>query len=105
MLSPSGVLVLQTSVATHAGVALTRALTARRYARRNGYALSYFTLEAVAAAAAAAGLTVRETRRYGLGLPFGDALWPRMYYWLERSTHAFASRAGAEAIVVLKRPL
>jgi ubiquinone/menaquinone biosynthesis C-methylase UbiE len=101
MLSRNGRIVLQTSVADHLGVRIVRHLTARRYSRRNGYALSYYSLRDIEMSCQDAGLAVQKTARYCFGLPFGDAVWARGNYWLETITQKLSARYGAEAICVL----
>jgi ubiquinone/menaquinone biosynthesis C-methylase UbiE len=102
-LAPGGIIVLQTSVANHAGVKLVRALAGERFRRLHGYQLSYFMLEDIERAVTAATLRIRATERFTLGLPFGDAVSGRLNWAAERFLEPIARRWGAEALLVLER--
>lgn len=101
MLAPDGLILLQTSLASHPNIRLTRALTARRFRHREGYDLSYFTLDDIDRSSREADLVLSTISRYRFGLPFGDRVWPYGNYLLERATQSFAAARGCEAICAL----
>ncbi len=85
MLTPSGRIMLQTTLTDHAGTRIVRALTTRPDACH------------------AAGLRIVEMRRHSLGVPFGDRFWPWANYQLETRLQKWSSRHGADAIYLLER--
>jgi 2-polyprenyl-3-methyl-5-hydroxy-6-metoxy-1,4-benzoquinol methylase len=101
MLSSNGRILLQTTLADHLGTKVIRTLTARWYASRHGYAISYFRHTDIAAAAARAGLQIVAMRRHNVGVPFADRLSPDLNHRLEVRLRSWAARYGADAIYVL----
>jgi 2-polyprenyl-3-methyl-5-hydroxy-6-metoxy-1,4-benzoquinol methylase len=105
LLAPGGGIVLQSSLMDHVGNRMKRLLTAKKYARTDGYGISYFTSDDIAEGAAAAGLTIDRSRRYRMGIPFGNRIWPAGTYRAERLLDGLSKRFGGEAIYLLrKRP-
>jgi len=103
MLTPSGRIILQTTLTDHAGTRIVRAVTARRELAQRGYRISWFSQRDIADACHAAGLRIVETRRHSLGVPFGDRFWPWANYQLETLLQEWSSRHGADAIYLLER--
>jgi 2-polyprenyl-3-methyl-5-hydroxy-6-metoxy-1,4-benzoquinol methylase len=97
----TGKILLQTSLADHWGVAVTRAISARFVSARTGYKLSYFRHRDICNACKAAGLKIINIRRHTFGIPFGDRIWPRGNYWVESQLTAWANRHGAEALYLI----
>jgi 2-polyprenyl-3-methyl-5-hydroxy-6-metoxy-1,4-benzoquinol methylase len=102
LLARDGIILLQTTLAEHPGARVERFFSAERYFRKHGYRINYFRQQDIAAACAAAGLSIAGCRRYGLGIPFGDRLWSWGNYQLERIFQRWADTHGAEAIYRLK---
>jgi ubiquinone/menaquinone biosynthesis C-methylase UbiE len=102
MLTPSGRIILQTTLTDHAGTRIVRALTTRRELAERGYRISWFSQRDIADACHAAGLRIVEMRRHSLGIPFGDRLWPWANLQLETRLQKWASRHGADAIYLLQ---
>ena len=102
LLNPKGSVLLQSSLLDHAGTKIVRAFTNGRYRRRYGYPLSYFHHRDISKAARDAGFAPRVIRRFAFGLPFGDRLWARMNYLLERRMQNWAKSHGAEAMYLLQ---
>jgi ubiquinone/menaquinone biosynthesis C-methylase UbiE len=103
MLTPSGRIILQTTLTDHAGTRIVRALTTRRELAQRGYRVSWFSQRDIADACHAAGLRIVETRRHNLGVPFGDRFWPWANYQLETLLQEWSSRHGADAIYLLEQ--
>jgi len=103
MLNPEGAILLQATHSDHWGVWLHQALTAKRYMRRHGYRLSAFREQDIMEAARDAGLVVAAQRRYALAIPFGDQIWARANFYLEKTFQGWAKSQGAEELYVLKR--
>ena len=101
MLTPSGRIILQTTLTDHLGTRIVRALTSRRELAQRGYRISWFSQRDISDACHNAGLQIFEMRRHGLGIPFGDRLWPWANFQLERRLQKWASRHGADAIYLL----
>jgi 2-polyprenyl-3-methyl-5-hydroxy-6-metoxy-1,4-benzoquinol methylase len=101
MLTPSGRIILQTTLTDHAGTRIVRALTTRRELAKRGYRISWFSQREIADACHAAGLRIVEMRRHSLNVPFGDRFWPWANYQLETRLQKWASRHGADAIYLL----
>ncbi len=101
MLTPSGRIILQTTLTDHTGTRIVRALTTRRELAKRGYRISWFSQRDIADACHAAGLRIVEMRRHSLGVPFGDRFWPWANYQLETRLQEWASRHGADAIYLL----
>ena len=102
MLTPSGRIILQTTLTDHAGTRIVRALTTPRELVQRGYRISWFSQRDIADACHAAGLRIVEIRRHSLGIPFGDRLWPWANFQLEDRLQKWASRHGADAIYLLE---
>ena len=102
MLTPSGRIILQTTLTDHAGTRIVRALTKRRELGQRGYRVSWFSQRDIVDACRQAGLRVLEMRRHSLGIPFGDRFWPWANYQLESRLQKWASRHGADAIYLLE---
>jgi cyclopropane fatty-acyl-phospholipid synthase-like methyltransferase len=101
MLVPAGRIILQTTLIDHVGTRIVRALTAQRELARRGYRISWFSQRDIVNACESAGLRIVEIRRHGLGVPFGDRLWARANFQMERRLQKWASRHGADAIYLL----
>jgi ubiquinone/menaquinone biosynthesis C-methylase UbiE len=101
MLTPTGRIMLQTSLTDHIGTRIVRALTSRSEVARRGYRMSWFSQQDIAVACENACLRVLEIRRHGLGVPFGDRLWGWANFQLEKGLRNWARRYGADAIYLL----
>jgi ubiquinone/menaquinone biosynthesis C-methylase UbiE len=101
MLTPSGHIILQTTLTDHLGTRMVRAVTARRELAQRGYRISWFSQRDIANACDATGLRILEMRRQSLGIPFGDRFWPWANFQLEKRMQNWASRHGADAIYLL----
>jgi ubiquinone/menaquinone biosynthesis C-methylase UbiE len=101
MLTPSGRIILQTTLTDHAGTRIVRALTTRRELVQRGYRISWFSQRDIADACHAAGLRIVEMRRHSLGIPFGDRFSRWANFQLEKRFQKWASRHGADAIYLL----
>jgi ubiquinone/menaquinone biosynthesis C-methylase UbiE len=102
MLHPEGAILLQATRSDHLGVRIHYGLTARRYMRRHGYRISRFRQRDIIDGARDAGLAVAAQRRYAIAIPFGDRIWARANFYLERTFQGWASSHGAEELYVLK---
>ena len=101
MLTPSGRIILQTTLTDHAGTRIVRALTTRRELAQRGYRISWFSQRDIADACHAAGLRILDMRRHSLGIPFGDRFSRWANLQLEKRFQKWASRHGADAIYLL----
>src|SRR6266480_4869356 len=101
MLTPGGRIILQTTLTDHVGAGIVRAMTAQRELARRGYRISWFSQRDIADACHSAGLRIVEMRRHGLGIPFGDRLWPWANFQLETLLQKWSSRHGADVIYLL----
>jgi cyclopropane fatty-acyl-phospholipid synthase-like methyltransferase len=101
MLTPSGRIILQTTLADHVGARIVRALTARRELAKRGYRISWFSQRDIIEACRRSKLAILDMRRHSLGVPFGDRFWPWANYQLETRLQKWASRHGADAIYLL----
>jgi ubiquinone/menaquinone biosynthesis C-methylase UbiE len=101
MLSPGGRIILQTTLTDHLGTRVVRALTSQSELARRGYRISWFSQRSICEACDCAGLRILATQRHGLGVPFGDRLWPWANFQLETRLEKWASRHGADAIYLL----
>lgn len=101
MLTPSGRIILQTTLTDHAGTRIVRTLTTRRELAKRGYRISWFSQRDIADACHAAGLRILEMRRHSLGIPFGDRFSRWANFQLEKRFQKWASRHGADAIYLL----
>jgi ubiquinone/menaquinone biosynthesis C-methylase UbiE len=103
LLTPgTGRILLQTSLADHWGVALTKAISARFVSGRTGYKLSYFRHDDIVRASEMVGLKIIAKRRHTVGIPFGDRVWPSGNYWVENHLINWANEHGAEALYLLE---
>jgi SAM-dependent methyltransferase len=102
MLTPGGRIILQTTLTDHLGTRAVRALTSRSELARRGYRISWFSQRTISDGCDRAGLWILETRRHGLGVPFGDRFWPWANFQLENRCQKWASRHGADAIYLLR---
>jgi glycosyltransferase involved in cell wall biosynthesis/2-polyprenyl-3-methyl-5-hydroxy-6-metoxy-1,4-benzoquinol methylase len=102
LLAKDGILLLQSTLLDHPGTRVERFFGEKRYYKMHGYRISYFRHQDIEAACASAGLKTAGCKRYGLGIPFGDRLWPWGNYQLERIFQRWADAHGAEAIYILK---
>ena len=101
MLTPHGRIILQTTLTDHFGTRIVHTFTSRNELARRGYRLSWFSQRNISDACAQAGLRILGTPRHGLGIPFGDRLWPWANFQLESRLGNWASRHGADAIYLL----
>jgi ubiquinone/menaquinone biosynthesis C-methylase UbiE len=101
MLTPSGRIILQTTLRDHAGIRIVRALTAQREVAQRGYRISWFSQRDIANACQGAGLQILEVLRRSLGIPFGDRFWPWANFQLKTRLQKWSSRHGADAIYLL----
>ena len=101
ILTPSGRIILQTTLIDHAGARIVRALTARRELAQRGYRISWFSQRDIVDACRRAGLRILDVRRHCLGIPFGDRIWPWANFQLETRLQNWARRYGADAIYLL----
>jgi ubiquinone/menaquinone biosynthesis C-methylase UbiE len=102
MLSSNGRILLQTTLADHVLTKIVRALTARRYASRHGYAISYYHHADIVAALARAKLQIVAMRRHNIGIFLADRLFPALNYQLEAALRGWAARYGTDAIYLLR---
>jgi ubiquinone/menaquinone biosynthesis C-methylase UbiE len=102
MLHPGGAILLQATLSDHLGVRVFRALTEKRHIRRQGYRISNFRRRDILQAAQAAGLMLAAQRRYGLCIPFGDKIWARGNYHLEKAFQGWSKSHGGEELYLLK---
>jgi len=102
-LPEGGAIMLQTTLLDHMGTRILRTLTRRRYSRRHGYDISYYREKDIAGICRETGLRIVEERRFGVGIPFGDRVWPWGSYQAELLFERWAEKHGAEAVFVLKR--
>jgi cyclopropane fatty-acyl-phospholipid synthase-like methyltransferase len=100
-LAPGGRILLQSTLLDHPGTRVVKMLTAGRYERQKGYAISYFTDEDIRATAQDCGLEVKEMRRYGVSVPFGDRVSGAMNLRLEKALASWGGRSGAEGLYLL----
>lgn len=103
MLSPSGKIIFQSSLSGHLGIKLTRFATEGWYEKKHGYKIHYYSLSELLESISRSGLQVLETRRYCFGIPFGDRIFPKLNYWLERHMKKSSAMIGSEAIFLLGR--
>jgi cyclopropane fatty-acyl-phospholipid synthase-like methyltransferase len=103
MLTPSGRIILQTTLMDHAGTRIVRALTTRRELAQRGYRISWFSRRNIIEACRRSELAVLDMRRHSLGIPFGDrfSCWANLQ--LEKRFQKWASRHGADAIYLLEQ--
>jgi len=98
LLTPSGRIILQTTLTDHAGTRIVRALTTRRELAKRGYRISWFSQRDIIRRSE---LAILDMRRHSLSVPFGDRFWPWANYQLETRLQKWSSRHGADAIYLL----
>lgn len=103
-LAPGGAILLQTSLLDHPGFRFLAWFSARRHARKKGYGMHFFSQADMVQAVKAAGLTIEASRRFAVGIPYGDRLCPALNYLVERAGEGWAARHGMDAIYLLRRP-
>jgi SAM-dependent methyltransferase len=101
MLTPGGRIILQTTLVDHLGTRIVRALSSRRELVQRGYRVSWFSEQDITDACGNAGLQILQKRQHGLGIPFGDRIWPSLNFQLEKHLQEWSSRHGADAIYLL----
>ena len=101
MLTPSGRIILQTTLINHFGMRIVRALSSRRELAQRGYRISWFSEQDITDASRAAGLQILEKRRHILGIPFADRIWPWVNFQFEKGLQGWSSHHGADAIYLL----
>lgn len=102
LLSPSGSILLQSSLLDHVGIRIHRAVASERYNLQHGYRISYFHHKNILQAARHVGLEAVVMRRFAFGFPYGERLWPWVNYLLEKSMRHWAKAHGSEAIYLLQ---
>jgi ubiquinone/menaquinone biosynthesis C-methylase UbiE len=102
MLTPSGRIILQTTLTDHLGTRVMRAVTTRSELARRGYRISWFSQRNISDACDRAGLRILERRRHSIGVPFGDRLWSWANFQIETRLANWASHHGADAIYLLE---
>ena len=103
MLDENGKIFLQSSLLDHWGVKFTRFFTSKIFFEKNDYKISYFTREDIEKCAQECGLIVKKTKRYNLGIPFGDRISKSWNFWAETHMEKFAAMHGSDAIFVISR--
>ena len=101
MLSKSGKIILQSSLLDHFGVKLTKLLTAKRFTKKNGYHISYFSKKMIEECVLRNNLKINNVRRYNIGIPFGDRISKNANYWVEKKLADIANICGSDAIFVI----
>ena len=101
MLTPSGRIILQTTLTDHAGIQIVRALTTRRELVKRGYRISWFSQRDIIEACRRSELAILDMRRHSLAIPFGDRFSRWANFQLEKRFQKWASRHGADAIYLL----
>ena len=101
MLAEGGRIILQSTLVDHVGTRIVRALSSRRELVKRGYRISWFSERDIRNACGNAGLQIVQKRQHGLGIPFGDRIWPSANFQLEEHFRGWSSRHGADAIYLL----
>jgi len=101
MLAPGGRIILQTTLVDHLGTRIVRVLSSRRELLQRGYRVFWFSERDIIYACSNAGLQILQKRQHGLGIPFGDRIWPFLNFQLEKRLQEWSSRHGADAIYLL----
>ncbi len=102
LLAKDGVILLQSSLLDHLGTRMERFFSQERYFQKHGYRINYFRQRDIEAAVAGAGLKIAASRRYALGIPFGDKLWRWGNFQFERIFQRWADAHGSEVVYTLK---
>lgn len=100
-LRPSGHILLQSSLLDHPGTRFLRAVSYRRHLRRKGYPIHYYHHAEIEQQINQSGLSIITSKRYCLGIPYGDRIHPRLNHWLEKRGRGWASRWGADALYLI----
>lgn len=100
-LCESGIIVLQTSLLDHFGTRIVQTASCAIHEKRNGYRQTFYSLADIQVAATNVGLRVQAVQRFGLGIPFGDRISPRLNYLLEKNFQGLSKKYGAEAILII----
>ena len=101
MLTPGGRIILQATLTDHLGARIVRVLSSRRELVQRGYRVSWFSEQDITDACSNAGLQILQKRQHGLGIPFGDRIWPSLNFQLEKRLQEWSSRHGVDAIYLL----
>jgi ubiquinone/menaquinone biosynthesis C-methylase UbiE len=101
MLAPGGRIILQTTLVDHFGTRIVCVLSSRRELVQRGYRVFWFSERDITYACSTAGLQILQKRQHGLGIPFGDRIWPFLNFQLEKRLQEWSSRHGADAIYLL----
>jgi ubiquinone/menaquinone biosynthesis C-methylase UbiE len=101
LLTPSGRIILQTTLTDHAGIRILRALTTRRELAKRGYRISWFSQRDIIEACRRSELAILDMRRHSLAIPFGERFSRWANFQLEKRFQKWASRHGADAIYLL----
>jgi 2-polyprenyl-3-methyl-5-hydroxy-6-metoxy-1,4-benzoquinol methylase len=104
LVKPGGLILFQSSLLDNLGIKIIRALSQKRHMKRCGYSISYYFMNELLTAFEGAGLQLVKTVRYGLGLPFGDRISPKLSYLIEKKLKNVSSEFGSEAVFVLRKP-
>jgi SAM-dependent methyltransferase len=102
VLAPRGQILLQSTLLDHIGTRIVRFLSAKRYAKKHGYNINYFTHNDILRACERNGLRIVARRRFGMGVPFGDRIWKWVNFQFEKLFSPLASRVGSEALYLLE---
>jgi 2-polyprenyl-3-methyl-5-hydroxy-6-metoxy-1,4-benzoquinol methylase len=102
LLSPSGCILLQSSLLDHVGNRIVRMFAEERYYHKHGYRIFYFRHQDIVQAAKKTGLAIVALRRFTFGFPFGDRFCARINYHMESTMRKWSHSHGAEALYVLQ---
>ena len=102
ILKPGGKILLQSTVLNRAFTRFMRLTSAKRYERRHGYSISYFTEKEISEVCSEVGLKIVQQKNFFLGLPFGDRILPKINYRLEVAGKNWARNHGTEALFLLE---
>ena len=102
MLSPNGIILLQSSLAEHWGVKFVRFVGEKSYRRKHGYDINYYTTSDIERVVESSRLKIIKLKKYCFYFPYGDKLFGIGNYWLEKYFEKFSSRKGSEGIFVLQ---
>lgn len=100
MLSSAPAIILQTTLLDHLGRRIVRARSSKRELAQRGNQISWFFDRDITEAFRDAGLHIRQKWRHSLGL-FGDRIWPRLNFELEKGLQEWSTRRGTDAIYLL----
>ena len=103
LVKPSGILILQATLADHWGVKLINLITENRYRAGIQHRHYYYSIEVLVNSAKSSGYEVEHLHRFGLCIPGGDRILRRANYYLEKILNGRLRAHGAEAIIVLRK--